>query len=241
VTRIAVAATPIEAAHLAATRIAGTLSLLRRAGRPVHLALAGGGTPRPAYELLASHWRDWTGVSLWLGDERMVPIDDSESNFKMISEALLSPAGIPADQAHPVKIELGEDAAADYERSLKEHLPVSANGVPALSLAFLGIGRDCHTASLFPHHAALREQQKLCVIVPDSPKPPPRRLTMTFPMLNAAHHIVLLACGEAKAAAVAGLFGDPSEECPASLLVRDRLELILDEAAARMVPSDRRS
>lgn len=204
-----------------------------RAAGAVHVALAGGTTPRRAYVLLAALRPDWTGVHLWFGDERMVPLDSDDANARMVHDALVAPAGIPETQVHPVATALGPRAACDaYSDALARLVPADPAGLPVLDIAVLGLGEDGHTASLFPGSDALRDTRKICVVVEDAPKPPPVRVTLTLAVLNAARTRIVLATGTGKADAVAGAMAEPDSRIPASLLSRDATTWILDAAAA---------
>jgi 6-phosphogluconolactonase len=202
-----------------------------------HLALAGGSTPRAAYERVASMEVDWTGATLWFGDDRCVPPDHEHSNYRMAKEALLD--RLPGDQPAVERIE-GEqgpdEGAARYERRLRESF---GGGVPQFDLILNGLGPDAHTASLFPGDAALGERERLVVGV-DTPGMAPlvSRVTLTLPVMNAARQVVFLVSGDDKAEAVARAFSgaaDPS--APASLVQPDpgSLTLLLDPPAARLL------
>jgi 6-phosphogluconolactonase len=229
--------TTVADADAACWRAAEVLERLLEAARSergaAHLALAGGSTPRRAYELLAERVDRWTGIELWFGDERCVAPDDPESNYRMAREALIEPAGIPAEQVHRIPADLGpEPGAAAYARLLRERLPSDDRGRPVLDVALLGLGEDGHTASLFPGRPALDADDKVCVGVHDAPKPPPERVTLTLGVLLAARRCVLLATGAGKADAVAAVMAGPDRSVPASLLRAGRLEVIVDDAAA---------
>ncbi len=184
----------------------------------VHLALAGGSTPKTAYELLGGLRSDWSSVHLWYGDERCVPADDEDSNHHMASRALDAPGAT----WHRIPGELGaEAAAAAYAAEL--------TGV-TLDVALLGLGEDGHTASLFPHNPGVLTEG-VAVGVHDAPKPPPDRVSLTLGTLNAAERIVLLVAGAGKADALAKVLAGPDPAVPASLLDRDRLTVIADAAA----------
>lgn len=236
-TQLTVTASEHEAIELAAQRMRTAI----RPGQPAHLALAGGNTPRPAYALLAEQVENWTGVELWLGDERMVPATDPQSNAAMIEQSLVAQVKGGPPLLQTVKTELtAEHAADDYGQRLSARLEHGADHPPVLDLSLLGLGEDGHTASLFPHAPALRDASSVCVAVHDSPKPPPDRVTLTLPIFAAARNLVMLATGAGKADAVAAMLAEPDEAVPASLLARERLELIVDAAAATRVPAGRR-
>lgn len=198
---------------------------LERHGRFL-LGVSGGRTPAATFAWLTSARAafDWTRAQLYFADERAVPPDHADSNFRMVRETLIDPLHIPPRQIHRMKGEYPdlEAAAEEYEARLPA----------ALDLVLLGIGEDGHIASLFPGGAAVIELERRVLPVLDAPKPPPRRLTLTPRALAEAHEVLVLATGEAKAAAVAAaLEGEGAEgEVPARL-VRDR-EWMLDTAAA---------
>lgn len=198
------------------------------------VALSGGTTPIETYRALATAPAPWNGVELWFADERCVPPDDAESNFRLVSETLAGPAGIAGEQVRRMAGELGpEEGARRYAELLRAR--IDDEDVPALDLVLLGIGPEGHIASLFPSHPALQASE-LCVGVPDSPKPPPARITLGLPLLRAARRCVLLASGDSKAAALARALGPASLQAPASLLERERLTVIADAAAAALLP-----
>jgi 6-phosphogluconolactonase len=207
-----------EAAERAAEVLATALDAARTVHGAAHASLAGGSTPLRAYELLGPLLPDWSDVHIWFGDERCVGPDDPESTYRMVRETLV----VPGAEIHRCRGELGPDAAAaEYAEALRDVV---------LDVALLGMGPDGHTASLFPGHPVLHAEG-IAVGVRDSPKPPPERVTLTLPYINNARRILLLTTGEAKAQALARVVAGPDEAIPASLLARDRLEIIADEAA----------
>jgi 6-phosphogluconolactonase len=231
VTSSRVTETGEEAAAEAARCLAAAIREAREHRHVAHLALAGGSTPARAYELLAKTITDWTGVELWFGDERAVGPDDPESNSRLVAETLLASAAEPRPRVHRIEGERGaSEAASIYASTLRERVPAE-DGIPALDVAFLGVGPDGHTASLFPGHPAL-ESSGVCVAVHAAPKPPPERITLTIPVLRAARRIIFLATGADKAAPVARVLAGPDPRVPASLLGGARTELIVDRAAA---------
>ncbi len=237
--RLLVAPDAHHAAEMAATHIDQVIAEYRRHADVVHIALAGGGTPRQAYAHLAQIRSDWSGVHLWFGDERVVPLGSADANARLADESLIAPAGIPDAQVHRVPTELGAAAACDaYEQELRDTLPTGDAGLPVLDLAILGLGEDAHTASLFPGSDALTGAGRVCAVIDDSPKPPPVRITMTMAVLNAARSRILLTSGTGKAGAVAAALADPDQRVPASLLIRADTTWILDAAAAQAVDVD---
>lgn len=179
----------------AAENVADILRAAARARGRACIALAGGTTPRAVHaELAALPEVPWSSVHVFFGDERAVAPDHPDSNYRMAKESLLDRVPIPPAQIHRLAAEGADrDAAArDYEAVLPE----------ALDLVMLGIGEDGHTLSLFPGSPALNERRRRCIPVV-GPKPPPERLTVTVPVLEAARALVMLAVGSGKAEAVA--------------------------------------
>jgi 6-phosphogluconolactonase len=203
------------------------------------LALAGGSTPRKLYSLLASSpYREqinWSEVEIFWSDERCVPPEDPESNYRMAYETLLSKVPLPGERIHRMPAELPdrEAAAQHYVEELRRVFGTA--GTPSFDLIQLGMGPEGHTASLFPHQAALHERQRLVVPV-SVPKPPPERLTFTPPLLNAARHVLFLVTGADKAEAVhAVLEGDyRPDDYPAQIVrpTAGQVTWLLDQAAA---------
>ncbi len=180
---------------------------------------------------------DWSGCTLWFGDERCVPPDDERSNYGMVRAALLDRLGDAAPEVHRIRGEEGPDqAAAMYEGELREPL---GDGTPVLDLVLLGIGLDGHTASLFPNQDSLDERDRPVVGVPEAGQPPHvARVTLTLPAINAAREVIFLIKGADKAEPVGRAFGaEPSPETPASLVRPNsgRLTVLLDEAAAALL------
>lgn len=191
------------------------------------LALSGGTTPRAVHEALAKLADiPWDRVHVFFGDERAVPPEHPDSNYRMAKESLLSRVPIPSSQVYRPAAEADDrDAAA---RAYEKLLP------PAFDLVILGIGEDGHTASLFPGSDALAENVRLCVPVV-GPKPPPARVTFTPPVLERAHTLLMLAVGAGKAEPVArALEGawDP-RTTPAQLARRGLW--FMDPAASRLL------
>lgn len=230
--RLIIAPTPTDAAVAAAGLLADLIAERQRTGA-VHIALAGGSTPRQTYDVLSSLIDDWHGVHLWFGDERVVATDDPDANASMVEESLISRVDLTADQVHVVPTALGATAAcAAYDAELIRTLPPDERGTPVLDIAFLGLGEDGHTASLFPGAPGLSQAGSSCVVVSDAPKPPPVRISLTMAVLAAARARIVLATGAAKAAAVAAALEGPDPRIPASLLPSAHTTFVLDAAAA---------
>ncbi len=196
-----------------------------------HIALAGGSTPRAAYERVAGMELDWSGATLWFGDERCVPPDDELSNYRMAKEALLDRIGGGQPAVKRMPGENGPHAGAeDYERELRETL---GEQLPRLDLILLGIGPDVHTASLFPNQPAVEVSDRAVVGVEEAGMPPQvPRITLTLPAINAARQVVFLIAGEDKSDAVRIAFA--SGEGPAGMVDAD--VVLLDEGAASRLP-----
>jgi len=200
--------------------------LVRAARAGGQIALAGGSTPRRAYEIAAGLEGDWSRAHAWLGDDRCVPPDDARSNLRLAREALLDRVGRPP-VVHPVPTGLPPDeAAAAYDAEL--------DGV-TLDLVLLGLGPDGHTASLFPNAPSLDVRDRRAVAAEPGLEPWVPRVTMTIPTLAAAPLVLFLVTGAEKAKAAKRAFGGaPDPATPASLVRSQagRTVALLDSAAA---------
>jgi 6-phosphogluconolactonase len=185
-----------------------------------HVALAGGTSPRALY-VAVTEQPDldfaWHRTHVWWGDERAVPPDSPESNYAMSDATLLARVPVPAAQVHRMPADADDlDAAARaYALTLGRVVGAEDGAPPLLDLVWLGVGEDGHVASLFPGAPAVAEMARWVVAVTDAPKPPPRRLTLTRPLLDAARRIVIVACGEGKADAVRNAL-EPAPGAPPS-------------------------
>jgi 6-phosphogluconolactonase len=191
-----------------------------------HVVLTGGSTPRNAYERAAAQRPDWSGVDVWFTDERCVPPDHEQSNFRMVSVALLD--RVEGASVHRMQGELSpQDGAAAYERELDE------SGPGAFDLMLLGVGPDAHICSLFPSDDALAERERRVVGVEMAGMAPlVPRITLTLPAVNSTRQVVFLITGEDKAEAVARVFsGRPDPRAPGSL-VEGSPRVLMDAAAA---------
>jgi 6-phosphogluconolactonase len=216
-----------QLANVAAQRIAAAMVATIAEEGGVSLALAGGTTPRAAYEALAKiPGIDWGKVSVYFGDERAVPPTDPDSNYRMADDALFRQVALLPANIHRIH---GEDADPDAAaRAYEAVLPLR------ISIMILGIGEDGHTASLFPGSPALRERTRRVLPV-IGPKPPPQRLSITPPVIEAAGLCVVLATGTAKADAVARALRGPIDIMSTpSCLARRGLWLLDHAAAARL-------
>jgi 6-phosphogluconolactonase len=203
------------------------------------IALSGGSTPRKLDELLAREYRDaidWTKVLIFFGDERCVPPDHPESNFRMADETLLSKVPVPMDNVHRMRGEIDpQEAAKEYGLMLKEQF-----GDRGLDLALLGLGDDGHTASLFPGTEAVREVEHRVVAnyAEHSTTGKSWRITMTAPFLNRSGQVLFMVAGQSKAPAVASVLEGPRtpEKFPAQLIqpASGKLTWLIDAKAAQM-------
>jgi 6-phosphogluconolactonase len=218
-----VAADADEAAQIVARE------LVNAATQGGHIAVSGGSSPGPAYELAADLVPDWSGVEVWFADERCVPPDDRLSNYRLLQETLLTELFQPPI-VRRVHGELPPiEAAASYDEQI--------SGIP-LDLALLGVGPDGHTASLFPGSPALEERERAAVAAEPGFEPFVPRVTLTIPALSAAALVIFLVVGEDKANAAAHAFArEPSPATPASLVrsAQGRTLAVLDQASAALL------
>ena len=207
-----------DVADRAAQVMATAIDAARTIHGEAHVALSGGSTVARIYDRLGPLVPDWDGVHLWYGDERVVPLDDEESTHRLATEHLEAPGAT----WHPLAVDRGPEGAA-------EAYAAELDGI-VLDVALNGMGPDGHTASLFPGRPEVAAGG-VCVAVHDSPKPPPERVSMTLDTLNAARRILLVVTGADKAPMLARVIAGPEDDVPASLLARDRLEIVADEEA----------
>jgi len=204
------------------------------------IVLTGGGTGIGLLKHLGSQHRlDWSRVHLFWGDERFVPRDDDERNEKQAREALLDRIDIPAGNVHPMPASDGAygddlDGAAQAYRDMLAGQSDNGSPTPVFDVHLLGMGGEGHINSLFPHTPAVREADRMVVGVEDSPKPPPRRITLTLPAVRRSRQVWLVVSGAAKADAVAAAIGGASpEDVPAAGAVGSEETIwLLDSAAA---------
>jgi 6-phosphogluconolactonase len=212
-----------------ASVVADMLAATARVGG--HVVLTGGSTPADAYELAAKREPDWGRTQLWWGDERCVPPDDERSNYGMAKRTLLDNVEVQPAAVHRMRGELGRDAGAEaYDAELGE--------LARFDFLLLGLGPDGHVASLYPSQPTLDESEKRVLGAEAHLEPFVDRITLTLPMLRAAHAIVFLVAGEDKADACKRAFaGEPSRATPGSLVraVSGTTTAVLDPAAARLL------
>lgn len=236
--RIEVAGDLQGVAHLAADLFVRLVGL--RPGATFRVALSGGSTPKALHALLAAPpLRDqveWSRVAFYWGDERSVPPDHPDSNYKMARDTLLSLVPVREDQIHRMRTELPPaEAADDYERTLRDTFKLAPGQLPRFDLIFLGMGPDGHSLSLFPHTEALRVTDRL-VVANHVAKLNTDRVTITYPVANNAAVVAFLVAGADKADALAQVFEGPRnvEEYPSQGIAPNDGELywFVDRAAA---------
>ena len=201
------------------------------------VALSGGSTPKLMFELLATAFRDrvpWVNIQFFWSDERHVPPDDADSNFRVANEAMLARVPVAEKNVHRVPSENpnAAEAATEYEQTL---IRTTEQSLPQLDLILLGLGADGHTASIFPGSDVLHETKRL-VAAPWVEKLQTHRITMTLPLLNNGASVVFLVSGSEKSKIVKEVFEGP-EKYPAQAVkpVRGELLWLLDEDAARAI------
>ena len=234
---IKVVADASSVALLAAERIVAAAEAAIEIRDSFSIVLAGGTTPNLLYPLLATEeirsLIDWTKTHVFFGDERCVPPDHADSNYRMARESLLAKVPVPGDNIYRIRGEADPaEAAQDYDDTLKDYFADTGPDV-----ALLGMGDDGHTASLFPHTDALAETKRLCV-ANFVPRKNAWRVALTAPFLNRSEQVLILATGAAKAVRVAEVLEGPRvpDELPIQLIqpLSGRLTWIMDAAAAGM-------
>jgi len=231
----------------AAARLAMAIAEAQSARGQADIVLTGGSMGSALLVSLgASPAKDainWRYVNLWWGDERFLPAGDPERNETQAREALLDAVPLDPSRVHPMPATDGPDgadveaAAARYARELAEAAP-RGRDVPEFDVLMLGVGPDAHVASLFPGHPALHERDMSTIAVRGAPKPPPLRVSMTFPSLCAARDVWFLVSGGDKAGAVGlALSGAGQLQAPAAGVTGLRSTTwLLDRDAATHVP-----
>jgi 6-phosphogluconolactonase len=210
------------------------------------IAISGGSTPKATFALLADPnepWRSrmpWESLELYWVDERSVPPDDAESNYRMTREAMLDHVPLRPEQIHRIEAELDpEAAAARYESELRNSFRLEGAESPRFDLISLGMGPDGHTASIFPHTDALHELGRLAV-ANHVPQMDTWRITLTWPVINHASSVFFLIAGQDKAKVLSEVLTGPRdpERLPSQLIWPSSgiLTLILDKAAAALLP-----
>ncbi len=231
--------TPQELFQAAADEIIRAATEAVRQRNRFTIALSGGSTPKGLYTLIAANAAGlpWEKIFFFFGDERHVPPDNPESNFRMANESLLSKVPVPGSNVFRIPAELADAAlAADaYEKTLRDFFSLKPGECPRFDVILLGLGPDGHTASLFPETAALREKSRL-VVANWVEKMKTWRITLTFPVLNAARLAAFLVSGTDKAAilheVLEGKGSDEEYPCRMVKPTDGRLIWFVDRAAA---------
>jgi len=232
------------AGAVAARFITKTLDILD-AQEVAHFALTGGSMGSAVLAAVGSspaHTSiDWSRVHFWWGDERWLPDGDAERNDRQSKDALLDRLPLAADQVHAFPASdsgLSLDEAADRYADELAQFGTGDVAYPVFDITFLGVGPDGHVASMFPHRSGIEVTDRPVIAVRDSPKPPPERLSLTRPVLNASQRVWLVLAGADKASALGlALAGASRDEVPvAGIKGRRRTVFFIDQDAASEVP-----
>ncbi|NGZ14360.1 6-phosphogluconolactonase [Vibrio aestuarianus] len=205
-----------DTAQQVVTSLADDLKAYSEQGRPVHISLSGGSTPKMLFKLLAqapyAEGIQWSNLHFWWGDERCVAADDAESNFGEANSLLFSQVDIPAQNIHRIRGE--DDPSVEAERFAKEMADAipTENGTPVFDWILLGVGSDGHTASLFPH--VTNYQDENLSLVATHPESGQLRVSKTAKVLAAAKRISYLVLGAGKAEIVREIHTTPADELP---------------------------
>jgi 6-phosphogluconolactonase len=202
------------------------------------VAVSGGSLPKILFPSLVSEplrsQVDWSKWYVFWADERCVPLTDPDSNYRLTRDYLFDHVDIPPAQIIPINDALDPAAAATaYQHKLAQVFAPPPGQPPRFDLMLLGMGQDGHTASLFPGHSLLHEEELWVAPIFDSPKPPPERITLTLPVINHARHVVFIVTGASKVKALSAIVKGNSS-LPAELVqpIHGELDWFVDEAAA---------
>ena len=242
-----VSPTPAAVARAAAQLFTNAVVNASTSRGLARIAISGGTTPKTMFELLANPAEPfvkqvpWDKLDLYWVDERCVPPDNAESNYRMTREALLSKVPLPAERVHRVEGELDpEVAAARYESTIRNTFKLEGAETPTFDLVLLGMGDDGHTASLFPHTEALNDMSHIA-IANHVPQKETWRITLTWPVINQGREVAFLIEGAGKAQVLHDVFLGPyqPETFPSQIIrpASGRLTLLLDAAAAAKLPA----
>ena len=213
---------------------------LLNSGTPSNFVIGLSGGSLPKFFLAAAKKAskiNWSAVKFIFCDERLVPFDDNESTFGVFKEKVIGEVeGINEGNFVTVDVTLSpEKAAEDYATKLKSlNCVMSDDGFPRFDLLLLGMGPDGHTCSLFPNHPLLEETKKIVAHITDSPKPPPERVTLTYPVLNNAKNVIFVSTGDGKKDVLEKILKNKDLTFPATRVspIQGNLIWLLDEAAA---------
>ena len=238
--------TPVAVAKAAAQLFTGAAVKAVASRGVARIAISGGTTPKTMFKLLADAAQPfvtqvpWDKLDLYWVDERCVPPDNAESNYRMTREALLSKVPLPAERVHRIEGELEpEVAAARYESTIRNTFKLEGAETPTFDLILLGMGDDGHTASLFPHTEGLNDVSHIA-IANHVPQKDTWRVTLTWPVINQSREVAFLIEGAAKTQVLHDVFLGPyqPETFPSQIIrpTSGRLTLLLDAAAASKLP-----
>lgn len=224
---------PQDLAAAAATALSARVQAVAADGRTPRLVLTGGTIAGRVYEHVSGEGGGWQHAEFWWGDERFVPAGHPDRNDRLAHETFLDRLEVPASHIHAMPAHGCDLSMADAADAYALTLPDEP-----FDVVLLGMGPDAHVASLFPGHPQVHEPTRRCVEVFDSPKPPPQRITLTYPALNHTRATWFIVSGADKAGAVArALSGTPIEEAPAAgARGIDETIWFLDTAAASELP-----
>ncbi|MFE6733439.1 6-phosphogluconolactonase [Microbacterium sp. NPDC057650] len=243
---VVVEPTPAELAARVADRFLTRVRARTRDGRTAHICLTGGSMGGAVLAAAAAHPRaskiDWSLVHFWWGDERFVARDDADRNSLQSRRALLDHIPVPAENVHEAAVpgEMSLDEAAEAYAAELARYGTDERPWPSFAVCFLGVGPDGHIASLFPDRPEVTVTDAAVLPVRDSPKPPPERITLTRPVINASKRVWLVLTGADKASALGlALAGASYASVPAAgAKGRRRTVFFVDEAAASEVSPD---
>lgn len=204
------------------------------------VALSGGSLPKQLAGLIGNPGVKWDKWHVYYADERVVPLDHEDSNHKLCTDVLFSKVNIPTENIHTIDTSLLDDLeelADSYEKQLiAEFAQKDSARFPIFDLILLGLGPDGHTASLFPGHELLAEEDLWVAYLDNSPKPPPKRITLTYPVINHASKVAFVATGGSKQDILAEIMDDPAKNSfPASRVQptnHGQLYWFVDDAAS---------
>ncbi|KAF8649743.1 hypothetical protein AX16_005513 [Volvariella volvacea WC 439] len=206
------------------------------------LAISGGSLPKMLRGLIGNSAVKWDKWHVYYADERVVPLDHADSNHLACQSLLFSKVPIPAANIHTIDVSLLndlEELADSYEKDLiREFARADAARFPVFDLILLGMGPDGHTASLFPDHELLAEEDRWVAYIEDSPKPPPKRITLTYPVINHAARVAFVAAGKEKVDTLQTVLDDPATGLPAARVkpaFPGQLYWFVDDAASEKV------
>lgn len=205
------------------------------AGGRFSVALPGGSVGTTFFPRLGRAGVDWSRTEFFWGDERALPPSDPESNFGLARSLWLEPARVPAERIHRMEADAPDPEGA--ARAYSETMVRLLGSPPRLDFVLLGVGPDGHVCSLFPGHPLLREEGRWVALVTDSPKPPPRRLTLTLPVLAAAELVVVAALGRGKAGILKEALEKADSALPLAMVTRRarRAVFFMDDDAASLL------